>query len=443
MTQCPLFQAVSQLAAVTQGLTARDLDQPWRWHAHKEGVRFALIGTYHELRALSIRLRTERANRGVPFTAVHHILAHHHTAYRDLQAVLLGVPDDLPDKAPAPGEWPLRRILAHMIYTECAFYALVHGGLHTARTGTERPSLSPEYIATLIPDYEKLDAIIEQPTVAPLLAFYDQLHQQIQTRFADMTDDELQTPSLWWEGEPLPLAWRLHRFDAHLRQHTIQIEKVPAALNVPLPEGKRHLRLVFNALADVENATLGATETGLLERENLAETIRSRAAEMTAVLQQADAMVTAVQQGILDHIQALLTQNPTLVDARDPNNLPITLTATYNQRPDIAQFLVEKGARLDLYTAVAIGKLDTVQELINSGYKAVDDFNSDGFNSLQLACFFDQEATALWLIEQGADVNAVSQNKNSIRPVHAAAAGGNLTILSALLAAGANPNRQQ
>ncbi|MCA9931543.1 MAG: ankyrin repeat domain-containing protein, partial [Anaerolineales bacterium] len=123
--------------------------------------------------------------------------------------------------------------------------------------------------------------------------------------------------------------------------------------------------------------------------------------------------------------------------------LPITLTATYHQRPDIAQFLVEKGARLDLYTAVAIGELDMVQELINSGYKAVDDFNLDGFNPLQLACFFNQETTALWLIEQGADVNAVNQNKNSIRPVHAAAAGGNLTILSALLAAGANPNQQQ
>ena len=50
---------------------------------------------------------------------------------------------------------------------------------------------------------------------------------------------------------------------------------------------------------------------------------------------------------------------------------------------------------------------------------------------------------ALWLIAQGADVNAVAKNKMQIAPIHATATHGNLTILRALLEKGANVNAEQ
>ncbi len=443
MPPITLFQAVSKLSSVTVALSEAELGQPWQWHAHKEGIRFALIGTYHELRELALYLHQKRFTQQTPMTTAQHALAQHHAAFRDFQAVLLNVPDSLPDQAPSPGEWSLRRILAHVVYVECFFYTLIHDGLTVARTGAERPSLSNEHIATIIPDYKKLDAIIDQPTIQPLMAFYEALHQLAWESFADMTEDELQAPAPWWEGEPLPLTWRLHRFDAHLREHTIQIEKTLAKCEIPLPEGKRQLRLVFNALANVENLTIGLPDLCLDQRNELASKIEKRADEVTAVLQQVDELVTAVNQNNLLQINTILSQNPALVDACDPNQLPLTLTATYQHKKECAALFVEKGAYLDSFTAAAIGNLERVQSLINSGNMECDQVNLDGFNALQLACFFAQEPVANWLIEQGANVNTVAQNKTRICPVHAAAAGGNLTILQALLTAGANPNAQQ
>lgn len=443
MPQTTLYQAVSKLAFVTSSLSEAELGQPWQWHAHKEGIRFALIGTYHELRDLALLLHQKRFAQQTPMTTAQHALAQHHAAFRDLQAVLLNGTDSLLDQAPAPGEWNLRRILAHVVYVECFFFTLIHDGLLVARTGAERPSLSNEQIASVIPNYKELDTIIDQPTYKPLMAFYNSLHQLAWESFASITDNELQAPSPWWEGEPMTLAWRLHRFDAHLREHTIQIEKTLSTLEVPLPEGKRQLRLIFKALADVESLTIGINDLCLDERTQLANKIEQRAEEVTAVLQQVDELVTAVNQNNHTQINKILSQNPSLVDARDPNQLPITLAAIYQHKKEIANLLVEKGAHLDLFTAAAIGNLERVQSLINSGYMDCDQVNLDGFNPLQLACFFNQEPIALWLTKQGANVNAAAQNKTRICPVHAAAAGGNLTILEALLTAGANANAQQ
>jgi ankyrin repeat protein len=73
----------------------------------------------------------------------------------------------------------------------------------------------------------------------------------------------------------------------------------------------------------------------------------------------------------------------------------------------------------------------------------VNEYSRDGFTPLQLACFFGHEEIALWLMDQDADVNAVAKNKQQVRPVHAAAANGNLTLLQALLARGADVNARQ
>ena len=44
MPTTSLYQAVAKLASVTVPLSEANLGQPWQWYAHKEGIRFALIG---------------------------------------------------------------------------------------------------------------------------------------------------------------------------------------------------------------------------------------------------------------------------------------------------------------------------------------------------------------------------------------------------------------
>ena len=118
MTDITLIQAIERFAAVTQGLSDEDLEREWSWRAYHEGVRYAFFRTYEELRELAARLMTERTTRGKPITAAQHSLAQYHCAYRDLQALLIGLEDFDIDLVPEKGQWPLRIILGHIIAAE-------------------------------------------------------------------------------------------------------------------------------------------------------------------------------------------------------------------------------------------------------------------------------------------------------------------------------------
>ncbi|HEX6385140.1 MAG TPA: DinB family protein, partial [Anaerolineae bacterium] len=229
MPEDTLFQAVARMAELTHGFSDADLGQPWAWRKHDEGVRFALIGTYHELRELAVELAKRRAEDGPPVTRAQRALAQYLVAYRDLQAVLIGVTDEDYEREPAAGEWPLRYVVGHTAGTQRHFFTLVQYGLARQRDGQERPARLPEGETDRVTgSYEEFGEIMEKGSMADMLAFYDKLHQRTLNEFATITDEELTRPSLWWEGEAYSLEYRLHRFDAHLRQHTIQAEKTLA-----------------------------------------------------------------------------------------------------------------------------------------------------------------------------------------------------------------------
>ncbi|MDP9266294.1 MAG: hypothetical protein M3O91_09305 [Chloroflexota bacterium] len=83
-----------------------------------------------------------------------------------------------------------------------------------------------------------------------------------------MSEEELDVPAWFWETEPMPVRFRLHRFEEHLRQHTIQLEKTLVGIGHPPTEAERLVRLVHNALGEMEALSLGAPEVdiGALER---------------------------------------------------------------------------------------------------------------------------------------------------------------------------------
>jgi ankyrin repeat protein len=432
------------MAELTQHFDDADLDQPWAWRKHDEGVRFAFLGAYHELRDLAVTLAHQRAKSGPPVTAAQRALSQYHAAYRDLQAIFIGVTDEDYSREPAPGEWPLRYVLGHTAGTQRHFFTLVHYGLERQRDGQGKPSRLPDgETDRVVGPYADFRLIMDNQGLAEMQAFYDALHQRTLREFTPMSDEELAGPSLWWEGEEYTLQYRLHRFDAHLRQHTIQAEKSLALIGRPPNEARRLLRLIYNALAEVEAATFGAETLGQEQRSELAAVIIGRAEEVVNVVAQAHEMVTAVQTGDLARVKALLAAEPRLVNALDANGLPTVLVATYYGQKEAALALVEGGAELTIFAAAAVGRLDRVQEAVQEWPGWVNEHSRDGFTPLQLACFFGHEETALWLMDQGADINAVAKNKQQIRPVHAAAANGNLTLLRALLERGADVNARQ
>ena len=438
-----LLSSVNKLAQVMQDFSDADLDQPWAWGPHAEGVRFALLGTYQELRQLAVQLAEERSLTQ-PVMAAQHALAQYHVAYRDLQAILLGLDDDHYNQEPAPGEWSVRTIMGHIVRAERTFFALVHYGLRRQRESGDLPERLPDgEVDRLLGPLDNLHNIVNNQGLHEIQAYYKGLHGRVLQECATMSEQELAGPSLWWEEIRYPLQHRLHRFDAHLRQHTIQVEKTLAMLGHESTETKRLLRLVYSALAEIEGFLIGAPELAVEERQKVARKLQKRGAEIANLVIQTQRLHTAITEGDRHTAEEILTAYPTLANAHDQQRLPLILTAAYHRQPEMAALFVEKGADLSIFEAAAIGRLDIVEREARAYPEDITAYGRDGFSALQLACYFGHEAIVRWLVEHGAVVTAVSQNEMGLQAIHAAAASDSFAITRVLLEHGADANARQ
>jgi uncharacterized damage-inducible protein DinB len=281
-----LAQSVEQLARVTQGAPDVELERAWAWGAYdSEGIRFASFRTYEELRELATKMASERAARGPALSLTQRILAQYHAAYRDMQAALLGTAPDELEQAPAEGEWPLRQIVAHIVGADVGFYGVIRYALERHRTGDGRPAKIPDeaWDALIGKDEASFQAILDGP-FADLQTYHGEFHERALREFADVSEKELDLPSMYWEDQAMSLRFRLHRFDSHMRQHTVQIDKTCEGIGRRANEAKRLLRLIYAALASVEGATIGAWELSADPRRDLAATIAARADEIAGIL---------------------------------------------------------------------------------------------------------------------------------------------------------------
>lgn len=438
MATSTLHDAVAALANATVALPDVDLDQPFTWGAHHEGVRFALIGTYHELGDLAARAGRARALAGQPGTLAQRLLARYHSGYRDLEALLAGVPDEDYARPPAAGEWPLNAIIAHVVGSERWFFTLVDFALRRARSGEPVPAPLPEgEVERVLGDLGDFGAIARDGAIDDLRAYHGALHDRALAVLATATDVDAATPTVWWEGDPLGVAYRLLRFDAHLRQHVVQVERTLQQLDRPPTEARRLIRLVYGALAEVEGVTLGAGDSEATERDAVAAAIHARAAAVPAAVERGHDLVAAAAGGNAQEIARLVEEDPSVVDARAASGVSAILFATYNGQRETAAALAEKGARIGLHEAVVLGRLDVVEAWVENWPGFADLTTRDGFGPLQLACFFGQPQVALWLADHGADVNAVASNDTRLRPIHGAAAARDVGLVAALLERGA------
>src|SRR5512139_862013 len=136
-----LETAVQDFTDLMLPLSEKDLEREWRWKDHdEEGIRFAFFVTLQELRQLAVTLSTLRSKP----TPAQHILSQYHAAYMDLQAAILGLSAEDADKVFAEGEWPARRVYAHILATDIGFTAVVRFALEGHRSGTWKRDPIPE-----------------------------------------------------------------------------------------------------------------------------------------------------------------------------------------------------------------------------------------------------------------------------------------------------------
>ena len=268
-----LSHAVDQFASLFINLPDANLERYWKWRDHdEEGIRFALFVTLQDLRQLAVTLSTIRPG----LTPAQHILSQYHAAYMDLQVAVLGLSAEDADKTFAEGEWPARRVYAHILATDIAFTAVVRYALEGHRAGNwKQDPMSEEDEARLSGisgmTEDEYQVLVKGP-LDKMQAYHRDFHPRILDEFSTITDKELDLPSTFWEKTRFPIRHRLHRFEAHYTQHIIQMDKTLATIGQPLTESRRLLRKVYAALAEAEGWMIG---TDKLDEKAIQATILS------------------------------------------------------------------------------------------------------------------------------------------------------------------------
>ena len=282
MFNSKLNSAVQGFAELVLPLSEKDLAREWIWKDHdEEGIRFAFFVTLQELRALAVTLATLRSQP----TPAQHILSQYHAAYMDLQAAVLGLSNEDAERAPADGEWSVKQAYAHILGTDLGFSAVVRYALEGHRANRWTPNRIPdeEYPRLYGTSDEEYDELMSRPFDG-MLAYHRTLHKRIVEEFQTIRDAELDLPSTFWEETRFPIRHRLHRYEAHFAQHTVQIDKTLVAIGQPPTESKRLLRRIFAALAEVEGTMIGAKKMDETAMLAAASSISERTREIEARL---------------------------------------------------------------------------------------------------------------------------------------------------------------
>lgn len=154
-------------------------------------------------------------------------------------------------------------------------------------------------------------------------------------------------------------------------------------------------------------------------------------------------LFAAIKAGDQATVERLVAEDRTLVNAQDEQGQSAVMTAAYHQKPEMAAWLVKKRAKLNLFEACAVGKVERVKSILKRKHKLLNEFAPDGFQPLGLASFFGHVEVVRFLLESGAEVNTLSRNDLKVTPLNSAAAGRHYEIAMLLLERDANPNIRQ
>jgi ankyrin repeat protein len=151
----------------------------------------------------------------------------------------------------------------------------------------------------------------------------------------------------------------------------------------------------------------------------------------------------AIKEGESARVEQMISRNPSLVNAKNSQGMSPVTVATYYGKSKIAEVLVSRGAKLNLYEASITGKLEAVKDILRKNPAEANSLSPDGFSSLHLAAFFGHAEIVKYLLEMGADANTVANNRMKVMPLHSAVAHNQLEISEILIVHGAEVNAKQ
>jgi ankyrin repeat protein len=150
-----------------------------------------------------------------------------------------------------------------------------------------------------------------------------------------------------------------------------------------------------------------------------------------------------IEEGDLQSLAQLLDRNPDLARSTTTHKVSAIMLACYYKKPAVADVLLRYLDELTIFEAAAVGKFDVIAHLVYTHPELVNEFSEDGFTPLGLACYFSQPEIARFLVLKGADVNLASRNGFHVAPIHSAVAANQTEIARMLIEHGAMVNVKQ
>lgn len=230
-------------------LDEKDLAQPWLFRDKTMDLRYTLYRAIEESQEAVVRAAAR------PHPESRRILSLAQRAFGDLRGLLVGLPANLLDEAPRAGEWSIREILRHIVVTEKRY------AIGTAYA-VERADGDPMRVADAkLPTAAQMNVA---GGIGAILARLAGARSETDRRLGDLPVSAMARPTQWIQYD-VDVRFRLHRFASHLVEHTIQCEKVFAALGWPMMEGRRIVRRLTSLLGEIEGLA-GHAEAREIER---------------------------------------------------------------------------------------------------------------------------------------------------------------------------------
>lgn len=153
-----------------------------------------------------------------------------------------------------------------------------------------------------------------------------------------------------------------------------------------------------------------------------------------------DELLDAIRKNDNEKVSRLLQKNPSLASARDPNGVSAIFLALYRGNKRVAQEIGSKKTGLDIFEAAGLGDVGRLKTIIDKDKSSVLSYSPDGFTALALASYIGQKQSVEYLIEKGADPNAVARNDTGFTPLTGAASNNHNEIAKILVKNGADVN---
>ena len=144
----------------------------------------------------------------------------------------------------------------------------------------------------------------------------------------------------------------------------------------------------------------------------------------------------AIKKGDVAQVKELLKKDASLAKASDEKGRTAILYAVYAKHKEIAELVIASGVEPNIFEAAATGRVERVRELLKEQPALAHAYSPDGWTALHLN-FGNLDVVNL-LLDNGADINAVSKNKLVATPLQGSVVMNNLTLGKLLLDRGAN-----